>query len=79
MNINVLPIVDIEGLREQAQDLYDRHIESGYSFEMFAREFDRFELHFLWVDLCENGAAYDDEVYEALYDLGYFDPKYRTR
>ena len=61
----------------EAQTLYDLHIESGLSFEMFARTFDRFELHFLWVDLCENGAAYDDEVYEALYDLGYFHPDNR--
>ena len=68
-------------LHARALDLYQVGAQEGakISFDTWAREFTLVELSRLWHEYCvltpQNplGAPYDDEVYEALGILGYWE------
>lgn len=67
----------LEELKTKANELYDK-LQYG-TVEQWKAEFTPLELAKLWHETCQFtkanpfGAGYDDEVYEALNSLGYFE------
>lgn len=66
---------NLKQLIDKANSLYDKRV----SVEKWVEAFEPLELAKLWHETCQFtkdnpfGAGYDDEVYEALNKLGYFE------
>lgn len=63
----------VSDLQARAQEAYDRDVSDASEIYAWFYALPDIDLGVLWGIACSEGCAYDDEVYEALDQRGWFD------